>query len=385
MQQYQKEIIDFTKHLVSTSSQNGIDSEEKVTKLVFQKLTDFGFEPKIIGPKEHPSVICKIEKPNSSKSIWLESCLDTVPAGDISRWEYPPFEGKIVGNKMFGRGVADSKIGIAIFCYLAKELAKDEDFRGSLFLGFDADEQSGNFTGIREIMKYAPKADVCILGYQGIDEISIGARGWLRLKLLTFGKSAHTGSRSKKGINAIHSMGKAIVAISSLDLGNKTMPFFEFGSSLNISQINGGVAINIVPDECEARIDIRLLPSQSKDEILNKIKAQLEDIKNKDQTFDYSLEILQFEQGYLTNPKNKFVQILQNNAKEILGQDIPLIASGQGSVGNVISKLDIPIINGFGVESDNAHAPNEWINIDTVPLVFEIYKKSLIEYCKGNF
>lgn len=278
MQQYQKEIIEFTKQLVSTPSQNGIDSEKGVAKLVFQKLTDFGFEPQIIDPKDHPSVICEIKKSNSSKTIWLESCLDTVPAGDISKWKYPPFEGKIVGNKMFGRGVADSKIGIAIFCYLAKELVEDKNFRGSLFLGFDADEQSGNFTGIREIMKYAPKADVCILGYQGIDEISIGARGWLRLKLLTFGKSAHTGSRSKKGINAIHVMGKAIVAISSLDLGNKTEPFFEFDSSLNISQIEGGVAINIVPDKCEAKIDIRLLPSQSKDEILGKIKTELENL-----------------------------------------------------------------------------------------------------------
>ena len=382
MQQYQKEIVEFTKQLVSTPSQNGIDSEKDVAKLVFQKLTDFEFEPQIIGPKDHPSVICEIKKSNSSKTIWLESCLDTVPAGDISKWEYPPFEGKIVGNKMFGRGVADSKIGIAIFCYLAKELVEDKNFRGSLFLGFDADEQSGNFTGIREIMKYAPKADVCILGYQGIDEISIGARGWLRLKLLTFGKSAHTGSRLKKGINAIHAIGKAIVAISSLDLGNKTEPFFEFGSSLNISQIEGGVAINIVPDKCEAKIDIRLLPSQSKDEILEKIKTELENLKNKNQYFDYSLEVLQFEQAFLSNPKNVFVKILQNKAKEILGKDIPLVASGQGSVGNVISKLNIPIINCFGVESDNAHAPNEWINIETIPLVFGIYKQSLIEYCR---
>ena len=100
MQQYQKEIIEFTKQLVSTPSQNGIDSEKDVAKLVFQELTDFGFEPQIIGPKDHPSVICEIKKSNSSKTIWLESCLDTVPAGDISKWDYPPFEGKIVENSI---------------------------------------------------------------------------------------------------------------------------------------------------------------------------------------------------------------------------------------------------------------------------------------------
>jgi len=257
-----KQIIEFTQKLVTTPSQNFIDSENEVAKLVLEKLEGFGFDPKIVGPKEHPSVICHIKKGKSSKTIWLESCLDTVPAGDAAKWEYPPFEGKIVHNKMYGRGTADSKVAIALFCQLAKELAEDKNFNTSIFLGFDADKQTGNFTGVREIIKYAPNADICILGYQGINEISIGARGWLRIKITTLGKSAHTGSRTNKGINAIHSMGKVINAITSLNLGQKTEPFFEFGSSLNISQINGGVAINIVPDKCEVNLDIRLLPSQ---------------------------------------------------------------------------------------------------------------------------
>lgn len=373
-----KQITEFTQELVATPSQNFIDSESGVANLVFEKLKSFGFNPEIVGPKEHPSVICHIKKENASKTIWLESCLDTVPAGDATKWEYPPFEAKIVSNKMYGRGAADSKVAIALFCYLAKELSEDKNFNASIFLGFDADEQTGNFTGVREVIKHVPKADICILGYQGINEISIGARGWLRLKITTLGKSAHTGSRTNKGINAIHSMGKIINAITSLDFGQKTEPFFEFGSSLNISQINGGVAINIVPDKCEVNLDIRLLPSQTKEEILKTIKERLGDLK-----IQYELEELQHGQAYLTDSNNPFVKKLQNTASKILGDEIPLVASGQGSVGNVISKLGTPIINAFGVESDNVHAPNEWINIDTIPKIFEIYKRSLIEFSKN--
>lgn len=371
------EIVAFTRQLVATPSQNFIDSESGIANLVFDKLKSFGFKPEIIGPKEHPSVICHIKKENPSKTIWLESCLDTVPAGDVEKWEYPPFEAKIVGNKMYGRGTADSKVAIALFCYLVKELSEDKNFNASIFLGFDADEQTGNFTGIREVIKHIPKADICILGYQGINEISIGARGWLRIKITTLGKSAHTGSRTNKGINAIHSMGKIINAMTSLNFGQKTEPFFEFGSSLNISQINGGVAINIVPDKCEANIDIRLLPSQRKDEVLDIIKSKIDELK-----IQYNLEVLQYEQAYLTDAKNYFVQILKNNASEVLKKEISLVASGQGSVGNVISKLNIPIINAFGVDSNNVHVPNEWINIDTIPKIFEIYQNSLIEFSK---
>lgn len=227
-----QEIIGFTRQLVVTPSQNFIDSENGVVNLVFEKLKGFGFSPEIIGPKEHPSIICNIKKENAPKTIWFESCLDTVPAGDETKWEYPPFAAKIVGNKMYGRGTADSKVTIALFCYLAKEFSEDKNFNASIFLGFDADEQTGNFTGIREIMKYAPKADICILGYQGINEISVGARGWLQLKVATLGKSAHTGGRTNKGINAIHSMGKVINAITSLDFGQRTEPFLNLGRRL---------------------------------------------------------------------------------------------------------------------------------------------------------
>lgn len=370
-----KEIIEFTSQLVAIPSQNYIDSESGVANLVFEKLKSFSFNPKIVGPKEHPSIICHIQKEGSLKTIWFESCLDTVPAGDAAKWEYSPFEARIVGNKMYGRGTADSKVAIALFCYLAKELADDKNFNASIFLGFDADEQTGNFTGVREVIRHAPKADICVLGYQGINEISIGARGWLRIKVTTLGKSAHTGSRTSKGINAIHSMGKVINLITSLNLIQKTEPFFEFGSSLNISQISGGVAINIVPDKCEANLDIRLLPSQTKDDILDVIKSKLDELNIRCQ-----LEELQYEQAYLTSPKNSFVQTLQKTASEVLGKEIPLVASGQGSVGNVISKLGIPIINAFGVESDNVHAPNEWINVDTISVVYEIYKKSFQKF-----
>ncbi len=356
MEKIHFDIINFTKQLVKTPSQNGIDSEKKVADLVFRKLKDFGFSPKIIGSKEHPSVFCKISKNPRGKTIWLESCLDTVAIGDLSKWKHPPFKGIIKGSKMYGRGVADSKIGVAIFCYLAKILQDDSNFNGNLILGFDANEQSGEYSGIRDIIKtQKPKADVCVLGYQGIDEISIGMRGWLRLKIITKGKSAHTGSRSKKGNN---------------------------GSAFNVSLIKGGVAINIVPDECEISIDIRFLPSQSKQEILDKISNALRGLKKKKNNINYKIEFLRSEPPFLTNPKNNFVRLLQKTAQEELKTKIPLVTSGAGSVGSVINKLKIPIINSFGCRCDNTHAPNEWLDIKTIPQVFEIYKKTILAFCR---
>lgn len=385
MEKIYSDIIKFTKHLVETPSQNGIDSEKKVADLVFKKLSSFGFSPKTIGDKKHPSVFCKISKNPKRKTIWFESCLDTVPVGDIKKWKYPPLKATIKGSKMHGRGVADSKIGIAIFCYLAKELYNNPEFKGNIILGFDANEQSGEYSGIRNIVKKEkPKADVCILGYQGIDEISVGMRGWLRLKITTKGESAHTGSRSKKGNNAIHQMADVITALKKLNLGGKKEPFFEYGSSLNVCLIEGGVAINMVPDKCEAKIDIRFLPSQTKQEILNKISEALKELRKKKPNIHYEIEFLRYEPPFLTNPKNKFVKLLQKTAQDELKRKIPVVTSGAGSVGSAITELNIPIINSFGCRSGNVHAPNEWVDISTLPKVFEIYRKIIQDFEKIN-
>jgi len=379
------EIIQFTKQLVETPSQNGIDSEKEIAELVFDKLSSFGFFPEIIENKEHPSVFCRIDKNPKGKTIWLESCLDTVRAGDALLWKHPPLKATVEGSRMYGRGVADSKVAIAIFCYLAKELYDNSDFNSNLILGFDANEQSGEYSGIRDIVKHKkPKADICILGYQGIDEISIGMRGWLRLKVITKGKSAHTGSRSKKGNNAIHQMADVIAVLRKLNLGGKKEPYFDYGSNFNVSLIKGGVSINIVPDTCEISVDIRFLPSQGKKEILDKISRALKELEKRKKGIHCKIEFLRCELSFLTSPQNKFVKLLQKNAQDELKAKIPLVTSGAGSVGSVISQLKIPVINSFGCRSDNVHAPNEWIDTESVSKVFEVYRKTILEFCKTN-
>lgn len=389
-----QEITEFIQQLVSIPS---VESEQAIATYTTEKLTNLGFEPHLIGVPEHPSVICHHQAATATKTIWLQSHLDTAPVGDRSQWQHDPFAGTIVGDpcgiceatRIYGRGVADSKAAIALFIHLAKALKDSPQFNGSLFLGFDAQEESGNFSGIREILHHAPKADVCILGYQSFDEIAIGARGWLRLKLTTYGKAAHTGSRSKKGRNAVHALIRACSALLELQLEGQTEPFFEFGSTFNIAQINGGEAINVVPDKAEAFIDIRLLPSQQAQSFVQTIEEELRNLQRSDSDFQYALEVLQTEPAYLTDPHHPFVQILRKNAAQyreisgsnIVDQDLPLVANGAGSVGNVISRLGIPIINAYGCESGNVHAPNEWLNLKTIEPVFQSYWASLVQFC----
>jgi len=97
-------------------------------------------------------------------------------------------------------------------------------------------------------------------------------------------------------------MGRVITQITAMKIETAKEPFFEFGSALNFAQISGGIAINVVPDKCEANVDIRLIPSQNKAKVLSQIENELGKIKENDGLLDYKIEIMQSYEPYLTNP-----------------------------------------------------------------------------------
>lgn len=374
------EIIDFTRALVRIPSRTEKESEQVIAEFIFRKLQEFGFNPEIVGPESQPSVICYIEKNPEKKTIWLEAPLDTSKSTEYGEWAYPPFEGVIEDGKMYGCGIASCKVAIAMYCILARELAKNNNFDGNIFLAFNSDEQCGSLTGAREIIPRAPKADICLLGYQGMEDVAIGARGWLRLHLQTIGKAGHTGSRSVVGTNAIHMMARAINSLASLRFKVKKDTFFWFGPSIHFTTIRGGIAMNVIPEYCRVNIDVRLVLDQTDQDVLRQVNRELEKIKKRDKDFDYQLDTIQYQPAYLTNPADTFIEILQKNIQLKLGSRLPLVASGHGSAGNLISELGVPIINAFGVVTGNEHDKDEWIEVESIKIVYEILQKSLIQF-----
>jgi acetylornithine deacetylase/succinyl-diaminopimelate desuccinylase-like protein len=177
-------------------------------------------------------------------------------------------------------------------------------------------------------------------------------------------------------------MQKAIEVILKLNFLKKKEKFFEYGPSLNISLIKGGLFMNIVPDKCEAVIDIRFLPSQKPKLIMKEMVESLREVKKEDKDFKFKIEIINFQDAFLTNPNHPFIKILEKNVKKILKRKIIFATSGAGSVGNLIAKKKIPIINAFGCESGNFHAEDEWVNTDDIPRILKIYQDSLIEFSK---
>ncbi len=379
-QKRKDEMVNLLQKLVSIPSEsNSSQQEEVLAKFIRQKLESFGIRTVIHGQGE--AVTVQATYGYADRGILLDCPLDTTPAGDLKKWTYPPYEGVVKEGKMFGRGTADCKAGMVamIYALLALQEFIDES-KVRVELVFDGGEQNGVYHGMRATLNKGLPVDAGIIGYAGEpNRLAIGARGYHRYTFICHGQAAHTGSSSKKGISAISKMAIFINEMEQVELPKSKNKYFPFGSRLVFSLIEGGRAINIVPDECKARLDVRTTPELKKNSVDAIIQKLVNKIKRNDQDFeiDYIYDVGQ--EGYVLDDRERIVTSLQTALKEITGTKPTIVANGPAHIGNLLYGHGIPVVV-RGPEGGNVHSYDEYVKIDSIPTAAQIYFNTILHY-----
>jgi len=293
---------------------------------------------------------------SGKKKMILSGHFDVVPIGNQSNWDYPPFSGKIIDGKLYGRGSADMKGGITSLIGTMMELSTNKSFLEKyeiIFLG-TADEEAG-MLGSHLLSKegYLKGADLLIIAEPTNLNIGIAEKGLLWVKIKIYGKSAH-GSMPNEGINAIEGVLKIIPQIYNCleDKSNTTLG----KSTLNIAKIHGGTKINIVPDYAELEIDFRLIPEQEINKVINNLRTI--------RLSPYSIDVIVTHtlQALSTDINHPFIQNLKYlTNSEFIG--LPYATDGTQYVKR---KNPIPFVI-FGPGDPNVvHKPNEWVALEQV-------------------
>lgn len=374
------EMVNLLQKLVSMPSVGyEIGQEEDAAKYLVSILEGYGIRSRMLKQEGAIAVIGSYGY--ADKGILLNCPLDTTPAGDISKWEYPPFGAVIKGGKMYGRGTADAKGGIVamIFAVLAlKEFADEEDIRVELV--FDGGEQDGTYSGMNAVLDNGLYVDAGIIGYANDDfELPIGARGYHRYKFTTKGRSAHTGARNNRGVNAIEKMSNFITSVKMMTLPTRKEDFFEFGNRMTFSMIEGGKAINIVPDTCNAKLDVRTTPANNKEDVDNLVQEVINELSNNDDDFDIDVEYLVGNEGYLLDRNEQIIKVVSDSIQKLYDKKPPLIATGPAHIGNLLYEKGVPVVIS-GPIGGNVHSYNEYIELDSLTKASEVYYESVQKF-----
>ena len=241
---------------------------------------------------EYGSLIAVIRGDRPGPTILFDGHIDVVPVSDASAWSVDPFAGEIIDGRLYGRGTSDMKGAVSAMSVAACSFAKATQgrFAGNLIVASVVKEECFEGVAARAISS-AFKPDLVIIGEATDLNLNIGQRGRTEIQLESFGIPAHS-ANPEKGWNAVYALCDLIKCVRKLPapehpiLGKGILELTDIVSSPY-------PGASVVPEYCVATFDRRLLPGETKEQVLQPLKQLIrsEMEKNGKNRFEAKLAI----------------------------------------------------------------------------------------------
>lgn len=366
----------FLKEVLNIASVNGRDDEGKVAEYLqkyFQSHGIASFVDRLDG--RHANVHAFLEGEDTTTEIW-NGHLDTVDYGNLGIWETNPREVVEKNGKIYARGASDMKSGLAAMVYVLCHLPKRPK-RSIQFIG-TCDEEKGGL-GARKILEkeQMKSAEILLISEPSAMDLALAQKGCLWLKVKVKGKTGH-GAYPEQGVNAIHFL---------YEMAKELRVYIEgFGhyllgdSTLQINQIQGGIVPNMTADNCEAVLDIRMVPSLTADMVLARAEQILQTLKQEKPALDMRFEVMNQRRAIEIAQEEREVQKLRQMIEKRGYQPKP-IGINYFTDASILAQNELTqkvLICGPG-EPELAHQPNEYVEIRKYLDYIEVLKEYACE------
>src|SRR5262245_29409280 len=354
-----------------TDMDPAIVGEQRYAVHLHAQLRALGLDAELVGDPERPSVVAEARAADAAETIRIASHLDTVP---VDGMEIDPFDPRVEGGRIWGRGACDTKSGMAALIAALEPLLARGKLRRNLILVGESDEELGS-TGVRDVLAHLdghrpdwviatePTELRCVTRHKGI----------VHARLRAEGVAAHS-STPERGKSAIIALARAVLALEELgaELGSRVDPHLG-AATLSVGRIGGGSATNIVPDEAWLLLDRRCLPGEDD----TSVRAELEGALAKADLPDVSVEWCTLEKASLATPEDDpSVRALQAAlAREELATDVASVAFGTDA-GEFSARGWPGVVFGPGSIAQ-AHTKDEWVEIAQVETATRIFERLL--------
>lgn len=309
------EKIKILQDLVNINTVNG--NEIEVAKYLQQLLADHGIKANIDEFGDNRANLqAEIGNQNAgAKTLVFSGHQDTVSIDDESVWEHSPFEAYIEGDKLYGRGAADMKSGLAAETIALIELHEnsDVDLNGTLRLIVTAGEEYGAQGAYRLNEQHAiDDADALVIGEATDGQVIYAHSGSFNYRIKSSGKAAHS-STPERGVNAIQGLVNYINLEKDLFDDAPEDPYLGKVQH-SITVIRGGEQVNTIPAQAVLEGNIRPTESFNNAKVILRIQ---ETIKQLNDLYDakLELEIIHNFEAVETQKDNDFIQTVQKSAQ----------------------------------------------------------------------
>lgn len=294
----------------------------------------------------------------------VNSHFDTVPPNP--RWVKDPLHASLEGDRLYGLGTSDDKASVASILYV---LGKVEDCRfRKLELLFSNYEDNNtildgeSWLGTPYFLTHNHLESTFGVNVEGtvdsgIFMVSLGCGGRVGFRVTTLGKEAHS-SDPRQGRNAIYDMMKVIEALRKLPPARMILDEHEAYTELNVSMIKGGVAINIVPGDCDITCERRVLPNEDWDTV----KAQVDKTLSELRGIQFKVEYNKPQRSYLIDRKHPAVTLAKESVTRAVGYS-PRFRVESGRTDSIYFDQMAGIKTVILGPGETAHIADEYVNV----------------------
>lgn len=358
--------------VLAIKSVNHCDDEGKVAEYLRDYLMEAGIEAQVQRIDEtHGNLIAFIPGENHDKHVVWNGHIDTVPYGDLKEWNTDPAVPVEIDGKIYARGTSDMKSGIAAMAYTLASIVKSgkKPAYDITLIGTCDEEKNG--LGASELLKAGlfPQVDEVLIGEPTGLDIGIAQKGCLWLEILIYGKTSH-GAYPEQGASAIE-YGVAIANRMKAYVTAASHPILGHATA-HMTQISGGIAPNMTPDRCSILMDMRLVPGQSKDDVLDFLGAIAQEYAAEtDGLLRVEWDVKNYRDAVSTDSKDPFTVGLQRciEAHGVTPEHIGINYFTDGSL-LLLANPDLKILLFGAGEAAVCHKPNEYV-------ILEKYEKSI--------
>jgi acetylornithine deacetylase/succinyl-diaminopimelate desuccinylase-like protein len=347
------------------------------------------------------NVVARVRGSGPGRRVVLNGHLDTYPLGDLSLWTRDP-AGEIEGGRLYGRGAADMKGGIAASIAALAALARQRGaWSGEAVLTLAGDEESMGPLGTRWLLDHVPHArgDAVILGDAGSPRVlRFGEKGFLWVEIEATGRAAH-GAHVHLGDNAIERLLEALAglqALRALPVATPpavleaiersraiSEPLAGVGEAdvlgrvtVNIGRIEGGTSTNLVPASARAGADLRLPVGVSAAATERALAAALgrPGIKYR--------VLRRFEPSH-TDPGSEIVRRCAAAAREVVGGQVAVNMRVGGSDARWFRMEGLPTVV-YGPTPHGMGGPDEWVDLAELDQVARVHALTAFDLLTAN-
>lgn len=369
------ETIAFLQRLVRLNSYNPPGREEAVARALAEQAGAWGLGAELVTVADGRSNV-EVRLPDEADGplVLLGGHLDTVPPGEQA-WEHEPLSGDLADGVLHGRGTVDMKSGLVAMLAAMRALAPDaRGLRGrARLVGLVGEEV--DCLGAKAFLRGGGMRGVewLVVGEPTNLEVVPAHRGALWLEITAHGKTAH-GSMPHLGVNAIDHLVELVRGLRGLDFTSTPHPLLA-PPTLNVGTIRGGIKTNVVPDRCQATVDLRTLPGQRHDEIVDAVLTLANQLEEAAPGLRFEVRVANDMAAVQTPPDAPIVTAMQAAVAETLGAE-PRVRGAtyytDASVlayppaGDRAAAGPVPTVV-FGPGDDRlAHQPNEQVEVAQV-------------------